>query len=110
MDPAWYAAAAAHRDRAVAWGDQPYGAVVVLDGRIVGDGPSRVVIDRDTDAHAERVAIRDAQARLGRRSLAGALLVSTSRPCAACERAAAAAQITRMLHGPAFTDAGTPRP
>lgn len=110
MEPAWYAAAAAHRDRAVAWGDQPYGAVVVLDGRILGDGPSRVVIDRDLDAHAERVAIRDAQMRLGRRSLSGALLVSTSRPCGLCERAAAAAGIARMLHGPGLTDAGAPRP
>lgn len=96
------------RRLAESWGDQSYGAVIVLDGVIVGLGPSRVVKDGDGSAHAERVAIRDARQRLGRRSLAGALLVSTSRPCAACEAAAAAAGVARMLHGPALADAGRP--
>jgi tRNA(adenine34) deaminase len=104
----WAEAAATMKARALGWGDQPYGAVLVLDGRIVGEGPSRVVIDRDADAHAERVAIRDAQTRLGRSLLPGSILVSTSRPCAACERAAAAAQVALMLHGPEPTDAGPP--
>ncbi|MFO1329148.1 MAG: deaminase [Rubrivivax sp.] len=103
-------AAAAMKARALAWGDQPYGAVLVLDGRIVGEGPSRVVIDRDPDAHAERVAIRDAQRRLGRASLAGSVLVSTSIPCAACQRAAAAAGVVRLRVGPDADDAGAPRP
>lgn len=92
------------------WGDQAYGAVVVADGVIVGVGPSRVVVDQDFSAHAERVALRDAQRRLGRLSLAGAVLVSTSRPCAACEAAAAAAGVGRMFHGPSLNDAGVPRP
>ena len=51
----------------------------------------RVLVDQDPSAHAERVALRNAQQRLGRTTLAGAVLVSTSRPCAACEAAAAAA-------------------
>ena len=109
-DPAWYRAALAQKERAQSWGDQPYGAVLVLDGRIIGEGPSRVVRDGNTDAHAERVAVRDARQRLGRSDLAGALLVSTSRPCRACEQAAAAAGVARMLHGPELTDAGPPRP
>jgi tRNA(Arg) A34 adenosine deaminase TadA len=97
------------KDEAVALGDQPYGAVVVRDGRIIGYGPSRVVLKRDSTAHAEREAIREAQARLGSRDLAGCLLYSTSRPCAACERAAAEAHIARMIHGPEAIDAGPPR-
>lgn len=109
-DPAWYQAAEAQKARALSWGDQPYGAVLVLDGRIVGEGPSRVLRDGDADAHAERVALRDARQRLGRGSLAGALLVSTSRPCRACERAAAAAGVVRMLYGPGMADAGAPQP
>jgi nitronate monooxygenase len=92
-DPArnWYEAALAMKRLAESWGDQPYGAVLVLEGTLVGEGPSRVVKDRDNDAHAERVAIRDAQRRLGRTSLAGTILYSTSRPCSACEAAAKAA-------------------
>ena len=94
------------RREAVATGDQPYGAVVVKDGRIVGYGPSRVVTQRNPEARAERVAIWDAQARLGIKDLSGAVLYSTSRPCSACESAAAQTNVARMLHGPAATDAG----
>ena len=54
------------QDDAVRAGDQAYGAVVVKDGRIIGFGPSRVVLKKDWTAHAEREAIREAQARLGR--------------------------------------------
>jgi tRNA(Arg) A34 adenosine deaminase TadA len=95
---------------ALAAGDQPYGAVVVLGETIVGFGPSQVVAKRDPDAHAERVALRDAQLRLGRADLSGAVLYSTSRPCPACERAAAAARIAQMRVGPDGIDAGAPRP
>ncbi|MBL8325949.1 MAG: nucleoside deaminase [Rubrivivax sp.] len=103
-------AAEALRRLAVSWGDQSYGAVLGADGVIVGVGPSRVVVDHNPDAHAERVALRDAQQRLGRSSLAGAVLYSTSRPCRACEAAAAAAGVARMIHGRALHDAGTPMP
>ena len=105
----WYEAAAAMKRLAESWGDQPYGAVLVLDGAIVGEGPSRVVRNHDTSAHAEREAIRDARRRLGRQQLTGAVLYSTSRPCAACEAAAAEAGVSRMYFGPSQTDAGAPR-
>jgi len=93
---------------AESWGDQPYGAVLVLNGVLVGEGPSRVVKDRDPNAHAERVAIGDAQRRLGQAVLAGAVLYSTSRPCSVCEAAAARAGVVRMYHGHSLTDAGVP--
>jgi tRNA(Arg) A34 adenosine deaminase TadA len=96
------------RRLAESWGDQSYGAVIVLDGRVVGEGPSRVVRDADPDAHAERVAIRDALARLGAPTLAGAVLYSTSRACVACENAAARAGVARMVHGAALVDVGRP--
>lgn len=104
----WYAAALAMRRLAESWGDQPYGAVLVRDGRIVGFGPSRVVRDRNPDAHAEREALRDALERWGADAVRGSVLYSTSRPCAACEQAAAAAQVARMVHGAALQDAGPP--
>lgn len=103
------ARARALREAAVRAGDQPYGAVVLRDGQIVGEGPSRVVTHNDVTAHAEREAIRDAQRRLERDDLSGCVLVSTSRPCRLCETAAARARIARMVHGEALTDAGPPQ-
>jgi tRNA(Arg) A34 adenosine deaminase TadA len=97
------------RDEAVRAGDQSYGAVLVINGRILGFGPSRVVLLKDSTAHAEREAIREAHARLGRRDLSGAVLYSSSRPCAACEAAAAEANVARMIHGRDGIDAGQPR-
>ncbi len=96
------------RSEAVASGDQPFGAVIVRYGAIVGYGPSRVIVDRDPDAHAERVALRDAQRRLGSADMSGAIMYSTSRPCAACESALAQANVERMVFGAAATDAGRP--
>ncbi len=52
------------KEIAVASGDQAYGAVIVRGGVIIGYGPSRVIADRNIDAHAERVALWDAQKRL----------------------------------------------
>jgi tRNA(adenine34) deaminase len=102
-------AAFSMRDEAVRAGDQAYGAVVVKDRRIIGFGPSRVVLRKDWTAHAEREAMREAQARLGRGDLSGCILYSSSRPCANCEAAAAEARIARMYYGRDATDAGAPR-
>src|SRR5688572_4201717 len=97
------------KDEAVRTGDQPYGAVLVKDGRIIGFGPSRVVLKKDATAHAEREAMREAQARLGSLDLAGCVLYSSSRACSNCEAAAARAGIARMIYGRDATDAGAPR-
>ena len=105
----WFEAAASTKRLAESRGDQPYGAVLVADGAIIGEGPSRVVKRGDPTAHAEREAIRDAQRRLGRMNLGGGVLYSTSRPCRECEIAAAEAQVARMIYGPELKDAGQPR-
>ncbi len=97
------------RQQAVAAGDQSYGAVLVLDDRIVAFGPSRVVTDANPSAHAERVAVWEAQKALGRKDLTHAILYSTSRPCAACEAVAAEANVARMIYGRNGADAGKPR-
>lgn len=104
----WYEAAVRMKRLAQSWKDQPYGAVLVLDGAVIGEGPSRVVKNDDVTAHAEREAIRDARRRLGRQGLAGAVLYSTSRPCSLCEAAAVEAGVSRMYFGESLTDAGTP--
>lgn len=62
----------------------PFGAVVVLDGQVVGQGWNRVTSTNDPTAHAEVVAIRDACSRLGRFSLTGAQIYSSCEPCPMC--------------------------
>lgn len=106
----WSLVAQAMKDWAVSWGDQPYGAVLVLGESVVGFGPSRVILQSNADSHAEREAIKDAQIRLGRRRLDGTVLYSTSRPCRACEQAASLAGVQRMFFGADLRDAGTPQP
>jgi tRNA(adenine34) deaminase len=106
---AFIAAAMRIKREAVASGDQPYGAVLVKDGAIIGYGPSRVLLDRDQNAHAERVALWDAQRRLGNHAMTGAVIYATSRPCTACEDALAVANVERMYVGADGADAGRPR-
>jgi tRNA(Arg) A34 adenosine deaminase TadA len=105
----WYEAATAMKRLAESWGDQSYGAVLVLNNQLVGEGPSRVVMLADSNAHAEREAIRDAQRRLKRTQLEGSILYSTSKPCPACEAAAASAGVSRMYFGEGLQDAGVPK-
>lgn len=101
--------AAQMRQLAIDTGDQAYGAIIVKGDRVVGLGPSRVVVNADATAHAEMEAIRDASRRLGSGDLSGCVMYSTSRPCAMCESAAYWARITRLIHGSNAADAGAPR-
>lgn len=103
------AAAFAMKQRAIDGGDQAYGAVIVRDITIVGWGPSRVVTKKDLTAHAEREAIRDAQARLARNDLSDCVMYSTSQPCSECQRAAVEARLGRMYAGADAADLGPPR-
>lgn len=109
-DRRWMEAAEEMKKQALSWGDQAYGAVLVKDNRIIGYGPSRVIKNQDPEAHAEREAIRQALSESGARVVEGALLYSTSRPCRACEQAAARAGVRRMYFGPQAQDGGQPKP
>lgn len=62
----------------------PFGAVIVCDGKIVGEGINRVTSTNDPTAHAEVTAIRDACAKLGRFSLAGCEIYTSCEPCPMC--------------------------
>ncbi len=97
------------RRLAIENGDQAYGAVIVRDNVIVGQSWSRVVLDQDPTGHAEISAIRDAAHRLGSRSLSGAIMYSSSRPCPMCEAAAYWADIDSMIYGRNADIAGAPR-
>jgi tRNA(adenine34) deaminase len=79
-------------------GEVPVGAVVVKDGRIVGEGVNRTRRDNDPTAHAEIVAIRGACAALGDDRLTGCELWVTLEPCAMCAGAIAHARIARLVY------------
>ena len=97
------------RSLALEMGDQGYGAVIVKDGRIVGQGPSRVVVNRDPTAHAEMEAIRDAARNLGTRDLRGCVMYGTSRACPMCEAAAYWANLESVRFGSSISNGGEPR-
>jgi tRNA(Arg) A34 adenosine deaminase TadA len=77
-------------------GDQPYGAIVVKNDAVVGEGPSRVVTNQDPTAHAEMEAIRDAARQLGTRDLSGCIIYATSKPCRMCATASYWANLSRI--------------
>jgi tRNA(Arg) A34 adenosine deaminase TadA len=93
--------------QAVAAGDQPYGAVLFHNGRIVAESPSRVAQENDRTAHAENSVIRDALKQ--GLDLRGATLYSTSIPCRMCQASAAAAGVARMIYGEDMTIGGAPQ-
>lgn len=83
---------------AEAAGEVPIGAVVTLDGRIIGEGENRNRRDRDPTAHAEIVALRAAAARIGDFRLTGCDLWVTLEPCPMCAGAISHARIARLYY------------
>jgi cytosine deaminase len=77
----------------------PIGAVLGVDGAIVGRGGNRTRERNDVTAHAEIEAIRAASALLGRERLTGADLYVTLEPCAMCAAAISFARIRRLYYG-----------
>lgn len=75
----------------------PVGAVVVQDGRILGEGHNRTITDSDPTAHAELVAIRAATERLRDWRLIDCTLYVTLEPCAMCAGAIVLARISRVV-------------
>lgn len=87
------AADAGHR------GEVPVGAVVVIDGRVVGQGGNAPIGDRDPTAHAEIVALRAAARAVGNYRLPGATLYVTLEPCPMCAGAMVHARIEHLVYG-----------
>ncbi len=85
--------------RAEAEGEVPVGAVVVIDGEIVGEGWNQPVSGHDPTAHAEILAIREAGQKTGNYRLVNATLYATLEPCAMCAGAMVHARIERLVFG-----------
>ena len=80
-------------------GEVPVGAVVVLDGEIVGEGRNQPIATSDPTAHAEIVAMRAAATRLKNYRLSGATMVVTVEPCLMCVGAMVHARIGTVVYG-----------
>ena len=77
----------------------PVGAVVVLDGKIIGEGFNRMISGGDPTAHAEMVALRAAAAHMNNYRLPDAELYVTVEPCTMCAGALVHARIGRLVFG-----------
>ena len=84
---------------AMAAGEVPVGCVVVWEGRVVGRGRNRREEDKDALAHAELMAIHEANRTLGGWRLHKADLYVTLEPCAMCAGAILNARIERVYYG-----------
>ena len=84
----------------------PVGAVVVLDGSVVGRGRNRSIASDDPTAHAEIQAIRQAARSAGNYRLDGATLYVTLEPCPMCAGAMIHARIARLVYGCSDPKAG----
>ena len=80
-------------------GGNPIGCVIVLDGKVVGEGHNENELRCDPTAHGEMVAIRRACEALGTTELRGATLYSTLQPCGMCSMASIWAKIGRIVYG-----------
>lgn len=87
-------------------GEVPVGAVVVLDGAIVGAGHNRPISSQDPTAHAEIVAMRAAARATGNYRLTGATLYVTVEPCLMCVGAMVHARIGALVFGAPEPKAG----
>ena len=84
----------------------PIGAVVVIDGRIVGTGFNQPIASADPTAHAEIVALRDAARQVGNYRLTGATLYVTVESCLMCVGAMVHARIGTVVYGAREPKAG----
>jgi tRNA(adenine34) deaminase len=87
-------------------GEVPVGALVVLNGEIIGEGWNQPIVSHDPTAHAEIVALRAAAARTRNYRLTDAMLYVTLEPCTMCAGAIVQARIARLVYGAADSKAG----
>jgi tRNA(Arg) A34 adenosine deaminase TadA len=83
----------------------PFGALIVRDGQIVGEGANSVTATNDPTAHGEVNAIRAACKALGTFTLAGCALYTSCEPCPMCLSASYWARLDAIYYGSSAADA-----
>jgi tRNA(adenine34) deaminase len=85
--------------QAEANGEVPVGAVVVIEGEIIGRGFNSPISKSDPAAHAEILALREAGASLRNYRLEPVTLYATLEPCVMCAGALVTARVRRLVFG-----------
>ncbi|MBL9077072.1 MAG: nucleoside deaminase [Planctomycetes bacterium] len=98
-DARWIARCLELAAAAAAADEVPVGAVVVIDGRLVGEGQNRVEAQQSPLAHAEMLALQQAIAAVGEKRLPQASLYCTLEPCFLCAGAILHARVQRVVFG-----------
>jgi tRNA(adenine34) deaminase len=80
-------------------GEVPVGAVVVLNGEVIGRGRNAPIESNDPSAHAEMIALREAALAIGNYRVENATIYSTLEPCVMCAGALVAARVERLVFG-----------
>jgi tRNA(adenine34) deaminase len=93
-------------ERALAHDDVPVGAVVVVDGEVIGAGHNERELQQDPTAHAELIALREAARNLGTWRILDSTLYVTLEPCAMCAGAIVLGRVGRVVYGTADPKAG----
>jgi guanine deaminase len=88
-------------------GTEPFGAVVVKDGKIVGEGLNHLLAHFDPTSHGEVEAVRDACRNLRTVDLAGCELYTSCEPCAMCVTTMTIAGISKLYYAASMDQAGT---
>jgi tRNA(adenine34) deaminase len=92
--------------RAASHGEVPVGAIVVLEGKIIGRGHNQPIAGKDPTAHAEILALREAARTIGAYRLPDAILYVTLEPCVMCVGAVIHARLAAVKYGARDEKAG----
>jgi tRNA(adenine34) deaminase len=95
-----------HAQKAYGAGEVPVGAVVVREGRIIARAYNQVELLKDATAHAEMLALTQAEAAVGDWRLTDCDLYVTKEPCAMCAGAIVHVRLRRLIFGCADPRAG----
>jgi tRNA(Arg) A34 adenosine deaminase TadA len=77
----------------------PFGAIIVKNGKIIGEGWNRVLLSNDPTAHGEITAIRDACKNIQSYDLSGCEIYTSGQPCPMCLSAIYWAHVSRVFYG-----------
>ena len=86
-------------------GEMPFGACVVMNGRVIATTHNSARLTMDTTAHAEVQAIREASRRLAVLELAGSIVYTSCEPCPMCFTACVWARVSKIVYAARIEDA-----
>ncbi len=102
----WMQEALVEARRAESVGEVPVGAIVLVNGKIVGRGHNHSIQAHDPTGHAEIQALRHAARCMKNHRLPGSILIVTVEPCIMCAGAMIQARVEEVIYGAADPKAG----